>query len=78
MVGLVEVFGGVFVLGRIATAYVTATEAQPQVDPGIAHLEAFFAAVGVRRDFVYLVGMSTSRHGVAPDGAAPDGSGSRI
>src|ERR1022692_1938808 len=66
MVGLVEVFGGVFVLGRIAATHVSATEAQPQVNPSVAHLEAFFAAVCVRRDFVYLVGMSASRHDVAP------------
>jgi hypothetical protein len=78
VVGLVEVFRSVLVLGRIATTYVAATEAQPQMDPRIAHLEAFLAAVGVRGDFAYLVGVSASRHGVAPDGVVPDGSGSRI
>src|SRR5580700_10672812 len=48
VIGLVEVLGGVFVPGRIATAHVTANEAQPQVDPAIAHLEAFFATVRMR------------------------------
>jgi hypothetical protein len=42
MLRRVKVLGGVFVLGRIATADVAAFQAQPQMDPGIAHLEAFF------------------------------------
>jgi hypothetical protein len=39
----VEVLGGVFVLRRIATADVPADQAQSQVDPRVAHFEAFFA-----------------------------------
>src|SRR5713226_10051564 len=46
MPGRVKVLGGVFVLGRIATAYVTAGEAEAQVYPGIPHLQTLFAALG--------------------------------
>ena len=45
MFGLMKVFGGVLIPGRVATADVTADQTFPQVDPGIAHLEAFLAAL---------------------------------
>jgi len=45
-----EVFGGVFVLGRIAAAHVAANQAFPQMDPGIAHLQAFLAALAAGFD----------------------------
>src|SRR5690242_18649358 len=45
-----EVFGGVFVLGRITAAHVAANQAFPQMDPGIAHLEAFLAALAAGFD----------------------------
>jgi hypothetical protein len=47
MLGAVEMFGGVLVLGRIAAAYVTAFRAQAQVDPGIADLDALFTDVHI-------------------------------
>ncbi len=43
-----EVLGGVFVLGRVAATDVTATQAQPEMDPMIAHLQAFLTAAGMR------------------------------
>jgi hypothetical protein len=48
MLGGVKVFGGVFVLRRIAASYVAARQAQAQVEPGVAHLQTFFAAFGMR------------------------------
>jgi hypothetical protein len=41
--GFVEVLGGVLVLGRIAAANVAATEAQAQVNPGIARFHTVLA-----------------------------------
>jgi hypothetical protein len=41
-------FGGVLIFGAVAAADVTTTEAQAQVYPTIAHLEAFFATGAVR------------------------------
>jgi hypothetical protein len=62
MFGLVKVLGGVFVLRRIAAADVAAGEAQAQVDPGVAHLQTFFAAFGLRFYVVNLVEVRTGRH----------------
>jgi hypothetical protein len=44
----VEVFGGVLVLGRIATAHMSTSETQAQVNPGIARLNTVFAHMLVR------------------------------
>jgi hypothetical protein len=41
MFAAVKVLGGVLVLRRIAAIYLSAGQAQPQVDPGVAHLHAF-------------------------------------
>src|SRR5579872_2961282 len=54
MLGLMKVFGRVFVLGRIAAADVTADEALSQVDPPIARLQAFLAALAARLDVANL------------------------
>jgi hypothetical protein len=51
MLELMEVLGCMFVLGRIATAHMPTGEAQTQVNPCIAHLQAFFAALSAGRDF---------------------------
>jgi hypothetical protein len=50
MFGLMKVFGGVLVLGRIAAANVTADQTFPEMDPCIAHLQAFLAAFATRLD----------------------------
>ena len=42
-----EMFGGMFVLGGIATAYMAAFEAEAEMNPTVAHLYAFFAHVDV-------------------------------
>jgi hypothetical protein len=43
-----EMFGGVLVLGGVAAAHVAAFSAETQVNPTVAHFQAFFAALGVR------------------------------
>jgi hypothetical protein len=47
MPGVVKVFGGVLVLGGIAAGDVATFHAQPQMDPGVAHLDALFADVNL-------------------------------
>jgi hypothetical protein len=52
MRGLVKMFGGVLVLGRIAATHVSAYHAQAQVNPSVAEFYALRANVGVgARDF---------------------------
>src|SRR5215472_10533631 len=58
MLRLVEVLGGVLVLRGVAAPDVAAGQAQAQVDPGVAHFEAFFTAVGLRFHVVYLIEVS--------------------
>jgi hypothetical protein len=48
MLGVVKVFGGMLVLGRIATRRVSADHAHAQMDPGIAGLNAVFTHMLVR------------------------------
>ena len=43
MVGFMEVFSRMFVFGGITASYVSAFQAQPQVDPGVSGLDAVFA-----------------------------------
>jgi hypothetical protein len=45
MGGVMEVFGSMFVFGRIAASHVAAFHAQAQVDPGVAGFHALFADV---------------------------------
>jgi hypothetical protein len=47
--GGVEMFRRVFILRVVAAADMPAGPAQPQVDPGIAHGEAFLATFAARR-----------------------------
>jgi hypothetical protein len=42
-----KVLGGMFVLRGIAASHVAAYHAHAQVDPGVAHLDAIFADVGL-------------------------------
>jgi hypothetical protein len=46
MIGLLEMFGGVLVLGGIATADMAAFEAEAQVHPCIANAQAILAPIG--------------------------------
>jgi hypothetical protein len=50
MPGVVEMFGSVFVLGVVAAANVAAGLTDPQMYPGIADLQAVFAALRARRN----------------------------
>ncbi len=57
-----EVFRGVLVLRRIATAHVPAFHAQAQVHPAVALFQALFADMRIRaRDF-NLIEMRTVSH----------------
>jgi hypothetical protein len=47
MLRLFEMFAGMLVLGRIAAAHVSAAQAQAQVDPAVAGLNAVFTHVFV-------------------------------
>jgi hypothetical protein len=50
-----EVFCGVLIFGRVATADVPTGETKPKVNPSVAHFEALFAAVGMRLYFFDLI-----------------------
>src|SRR5579862_541369 len=66
MFGLAEVFRGMFVLGGITATHVSADQALPQMDPGVAHFQALFAALAGRFSFSYFsqvgTGCSRARH----------------
>jgi hypothetical protein len=53
-----KVLGRVFVLGTIATSDMAAGQTKPQMDPPIAHLQAFLAAFGLRFHITNLIDMS--------------------
>ncbi len=59
MARTVEVLRGMFVLRVVAAPDVPARHAHAQLDPGIARLQAFFTAVGQRRNILYLANMLT-------------------
>ena len=79
MLGLMEVFGGVFVLRRIAAADVTADQALSQVDPGIAHLEAlltaFAAWLNLANFFYVLTSCLLVWHASLQENRSPHGRG---
>jgi hypothetical protein len=52
VLGAVEVLGGVLVFGGVAAADVAALHTEAEMHPGVAHFQALFAALGVRRYFV--------------------------
>src|SRR6266446_10168031 len=49
--GMTVVRAGMFVLGCVATSYVSTGKTEPQVDPAIAHFQTLFAALSAGRDF---------------------------
>ncbi len=55
----VKVFGGVLVLGRVATTDIAADEAHPQMDPSIAGLHALLTNMLVRFSYLNLIKVST-------------------
>jgi hypothetical protein len=62
MFGLMKVFGGVSVLGRIAAAHVPAYHAEAQMNPLIARLQALFTTVCVWPDILDLIQMRAFFH----------------
>jgi hypothetical protein len=54
MFGLAEMFRGMAIFRGVAAAYVATRLAQAQVDPSIAHLQAFFAALRIGGRVLYL------------------------
>jgi hypothetical protein len=73
MLGRVKVFRSVFVLGRIATPDVPATQAQAKMHPLIAHLETFFTSTGMGFDVLDLIEMRTLSHRCPPPGSRTTG-----
>jgi hypothetical protein len=60
----VEVFRSVLVFGAVTAADVSASEAQPKMDPRVAHSQTFFASSGGGRHFANLFKVMTGRsHG---------------
>jgi hypothetical protein len=61
MRAVMKVFGGVFVLGRIAASHVAANHTHTQVDPGVAGFHAIFADMLVGRPNLDLLQMLALR-----------------
>jgi hypothetical protein len=59
VLGLVKMLSGMLVLGGVATTHVAAFETQSQVNPSVAHLEAFLAAFTSGGDLLDVFLMST-------------------
>ena len=65
MLRRVKMLGGVFVFRIIAAADVPTDQAQPQMDPRIAHLQAFLAALAAGMDvtnFTEMLATCCCRH----------------
>jgi hypothetical protein len=60
MFGGVKMLCRMFVFGRIAAADMAAFAAQTQMNPGIAHFQAFFAAFGLRFHFLDMTEVRTT------------------
>jgi hypothetical protein len=60
MFGPVKMFGGMFVLRGIAASHMAALQAHSQVNPGVTHLQAFFASGSARANILYSVEMLAS------------------
>ncbi len=57
-----EMFRRVLILRGIATAHVTALHAEPEVDPLIAHFQAFLASPRVGVNVMYLLSVRALLH----------------
>jgi hypothetical protein len=57
--GLVEVLGGMPVFGRVTTTDVAAGFTEPQMNPGVAHFQAFLTTAGVGVRILDLVKVLT-------------------
>lgn len=54
--------GRMLVFRGIAATHVSAGQTKPEVDPGVAHFETLFAAVGMRLHVMDLVEVSAFSH----------------
>jgi hypothetical protein len=61
MLAFVKMFGCMLVLGRITTTNVSTFQAKPQMNPGVAHFDAFFAHVCIGVGNPYLLEVCTCR-----------------
>ena len=57
MAGRAKMFRGVLVLGGVAAPDVPASQAHPQMNPAVLHLQTFLAACGARFDIADLIEM---------------------
>jgi hypothetical protein len=63
MLCLVEMFGGVLVLGRVATTHMSTSQTQAQMHPGIAGLNTFLTYMyGRGFDFDLIEVLALGRH----------------
>jgi hypothetical protein len=61
VLGCMKMLGGMFVLGGIAATDVATLEAQPEVNPRVAHLQAFLASFCARMHFTNRIQMRAHR-----------------
>ena len=67
MFGGMEMFRGVLVLGGVAAAHMAAAQTQAQVNPGVTHLQALLAALGLWLHALDLIEVSAVfSHNVLP------------
>jgi hypothetical protein len=62
VVGGLKMVGGVFVFGRIATANVSANQAEAQMHPDIPDFDTFFADMNISIRNLDLVGVGASHN----------------
>jgi hypothetical protein len=55
---MVKMFGGMFVLGRVATGRVSANQAHAEVDPGVPNFNAVFTNMFVGVPYFDLIEVS--------------------
>src|SRR5579864_8650858 len=66
VIGTVEMFGRVLVLGLVTAADMATAHAEPQVDPAVPDAEAVLAAICAGRHFTNLMEVGTGGHGLSP------------
>src|SRR5215475_11172972 len=59
-----KMLGGVLVLRRVTASHVPALHAQPQMHPGVAHLQALLAALRMRRYLVNVARVCATAHSI--------------
>ena|ERR1700674_2009807 len=57
MLGYAKVLGGMFVFGRVTATYVAALEAQPEMNPRVAHFQTFLASRAAWVNFTNCIEM---------------------